>query len=54
MSLTPKKEDYIFEEPLNLHVIVFFNFFTLPLWIPGENRAKPKKLLNLNSRLRWG
>ena len=26
MSLTPKKEDYIFEEPLNLHVIVFLTF----------------------------
>ena len=31
-----------------------FNFFSLLMWIPGENRAKLKKLFNSKSRLRWG
>ena len=29
-------------------------FSSLPLWIPGENKVKLKKLFNLNSRLTWG
>lgn len=51
--LNSKKGDYIFEESLNLHVIVV-SFFSLPLWIPKENTAELEKLFNLNSRLRWG
>ena len=42
MSLTAKKVDYIFEEPLNSNIIV-----------PGENRAKLDKLSDSNSRLNW-
>ena len=42
MSSTLKKVDYIFEEPVNLHINVD-ELFSLPLWIPGENRAKLKK-----------
>ena len=45
MFLTANKVDYIFEEPLNLHI---------PYNCCLENRAKLKKLFNLNSRLRWG
>ena len=44
--LNSKKGDYIFEESLNLHVIVV-SFFSLPLWIPKENTAELEKL-------RWG
>ena len=51
--LTSKKVDYIFEEPLNLLIIVVFTLviiFFLVLWIPGANREKLKKLFDLNSR----
>ena len=48
MSLTVKWVDYILKEPLNLDVIVGQIFFTLPLWIPEENKVKLKKLFNLN------
>ena len=37
---------YIFEESLNLHIIVSW-LFSLPLRIPEENRAKLKKLFRL-------
>ena len=50
ITLTAEKLDYIFEETLNLQLASFFSF---PLWIPVENRAKLKKLFNLNSRLTW-
>ena len=53
MPLTAKRIDYIFEEPLNLYILLV-SFFPLPLWIPGENKAKLKELFNLNKRLRWG
>ena len=42
MSLTAKKFSY-----------VLVSFLSLPLWIPRENRAKLKKLFNLNCRLSW-
>ena len=51
ISMTEKKVDYIFEEPFNLQLLI--SFFSLPLWIPGENSAKLKNLYNLNIRLRW-
>ena len=51
MPLTAKRIDYIFEEPLNLYVLLV-SFFPLPLWIPGENKAKLKELFNLDKRLR--
>ena len=34
--------------------MIVVNFFPFPLWIPGENRAKLKKIFNLNNKLRWG
>ena len=34
-----KKVDCIFEEPLNLHIIIGY-LFSLPMWIPNENRGK--------------
>ena len=46
MPLTGKKLDYIFGK-------LFGNFFSLSLWLPRENRAKLKKLVNLKSRLEW-
>ena len=51
MSLAAKK---VFEERLNLHIIVGLLFFSLSLWISEKNRATLKKLFNLNSRLSWG
>ena len=36
-----------------IYIYLLVGFFSLPLWIPGENRAKLKKLLNLKSRLSW-
>ena len=52
MSLTAKEVDYVFEEPLNSYVINCW-LACLPLWIPGEHGAEVKKLLNLNSWMRW-
>ena len=53
MSLAEKKADCIQRViPLNLHIIVGW-IFSLPLWIPAENKVKLKKLFNLNSKLRW-
>ena len=51
-SLAAEKADYILEESFNLLIVV--RFFSLPIWILGENKAKLKKPFNLNSRLRWG
>ena len=47
MTLTAKKVDYMFEEKLN-------SLFSLPMQIPGENRAKLKELFTLKSRLKMG
>ena len=52
MSLTAKKVEYNFEEPLNLHILLV-SFSSFPLCIAGQNRAKLKKLFNLNSILSW-
>ena len=54
MFLKAKIVDYIFEEWLNLHILVGQRKKSLSLWILGENRTKLKKLFNLNSRLIWG
>ena len=53
MSLTEKNGRLQnFEEPLNLHIIVG-QLFSLPLRVPGGNRAKLNKLFKLNSILMW-
>ena len=48
MPLTAKKVDYIFEKPIDLDIIV------ASAAVSRKNRAKLKKLFNLNTRLRWG
>ena len=59
MSQKAKKVDFIFEEPLRLHTTITFSsssslsFSSLMLLIPGQNRAKLKKLFNLKSKLKW-
>ena len=35
-ALDAKKVDYIFEEPLNLHITVGYSFFSLLLWSQAE------------------
>ena len=50
-DLEAKKVDYIFEETPNLYLIVFLvSFFSFLFWSPAENRAKLKKLFNLNTQ----
>ena len=52
MSLKAKKVDYIFEEPFTYDC--WLAFFLFRCEFQKKNRAKLKKLFNLNSRLRWG
>ena len=54
MSLTGKKWRLYLWRSASFTYSCWLAFFSLPLWIPGGNRAKLKKLFNLNSRLSWG
>ena len=53
MYLTTKKVDYIFEELLYLHILLV-SFFSPPLRIAKENRAKLKKTIYFEKQTEGG
>ena len=53
MYLTAKKVDNIFEEPLNLHIIVGYLFLSCVV-DSRKKYSQLEKLFDFNSRMSWG